>query len=145
MKHRRFCGVAIPVGAPVVTLTLGAALLFASSAGTSGPATHFWVMHGSSVAPPVSRTLGCPDTHVLNGYANPGKDFLCGTNLNDRIVAGPNDIVRGLGGNDVIKASQGAPNDIDGGTGTNTAYVDRWDTFKSIQQQRRTSASQSRR
>lgn len=133
MKERRLNGVAIRRAAPVVTLAVAGAVLLASPAGTTSPASHFWVAGASTNAPAVNRTLGCPETPLLNGVGNPGKDFLCGTSGNDRIVAGMNDIVRGLGGNDSIQAQNGSPNDIDGGSGTNTAWIDRWDTYKWIQ------------
>ena len=70
---------------------------------------------------------------TLDGRSNPGKDFLCGTSAKDTIHAGPNDVVRAGGGSDLIYTQNGGPNDVDGGTGTNKASVDRWDTYKGIQ------------
>jgi hypothetical protein len=91
------------------------------------------LVHVSTKPPPASRTLGCGDTATLDGTRDSGKEFLCGTPGNDTIKAGALDVVRASGGNDKIMASQGGPNDIDGGLGYDIAWGDRFDTFKLVQ------------
>jgi len=88
---------------------------------------------------------GCGDTPTTNGV-NQRPETLCGTPGADKIYPGIGDTVRGLGGDDTIYAKNGAPNYIDGGLGSDTAYLDppRIDRDKGIQR-RITSSARPRR
>jgi hypothetical protein len=116
----------------VATVAIVGVLVLGGSAHSTAPFDRSLV-RDSPTPPAANRNLGCPDVTMSDGTRDPGKNFLCGTSGDDTIHAGQNDVVRAAGGADKIYAQNGAPNDIDGGLGTDTAWVDRWDTYKGIQ------------
>jgi hypothetical protein len=67
---------------------------------------------------------GCGDAPTTNGRGNTRMEILCGGAGADKVYAGTRDIVKAGDGNDVIYARNGGPNDILGGNGSDTAYVD---------------------
>jgi hypothetical protein len=111
---------------------VGTALALTAPAHSTAP-TGRSLLRDSTNPPPANRNLGCADVATLDGTSDPGKNFLCGTSARDTIRAGPNDVVRAGGGADLIYTQNGGPNDVDGGPGTDRAWVDRWDTYKGIQ------------
>lgn len=102
---------------------LGVSLTSGAAAPPTAPAAPGLLRHaGKQLRPPLPD--GCGDVPNTNGRSNPQQDFLCGTQGNDRIWAGFNDVVRGRGGDDKIYARNGAPNDIHGGPGYDKAWID---------------------
>ena len=108
------------VGASVLALAAAAAVHPATPARDAGP------LAVSADKPPTRLPDGCGDTPNTDGRApNTPGEILCGGPGNDTIRAGFADSVRAGAGADTIWANNAGPNYIDGGAGSDTAYVDR--------------------
>jgi uncharacterized repeat protein (TIGR01451 family) len=126
----------IPVGGPTCTIlgTMGADTL----TGTSGD---------DSICP-----FGGDDTVNADGQGSDGNDYIAAGDGNDTVIAGDgndtlmgdfgndhltggpgSDHMYGLTGSDTFYAQDGQPDFIDGGKGTDDAYVDSSDTYTGIE------------
>jgi len=107
----------------LVSLASGSATSAATS--TAAPATFkpSAALRAVAAGPPVLPD-GCAEVPTIDGAANGTPEILCGSNGRDEIHAGIGDTVYAGAGADKIWARNGAPNDVHGGAGVDTAYVD---------------------